>query len=159
MIKIPLIVAVSLLLIVSGCTSSAPTSIPTPTATPIAAITNIPPIISTPTSIPTPTAIPVATVVPTTAPNTSKVVLMDFFAEWCGPCKTQDPILEQVKKKFEDKVEFRKVDVDTNPELAAKYKINSIPTLIIEKDGAVLKQYTGVTSANVLEADLNAALK
>ncbi len=89
----------------------------------------------------------------------SKVVLMDFFAEWCGPCKMQDPILEELKKKFGDKVEFKKVDVDTNYELASKFTIHAVPTLIIEKDGAVFKRYTGVTRGNVLEADLNAALK
>lgn len=89
----------------------------------------------------------------------SKVVLTDFFAEWCGPCKMQDPILEEVKKKFGEKVEFRKVDVDTDHELASKYTIHAIPTLILEKDGAVFKRYTGVTRAAVLEADINAALK
>ncbi|KCZ72379.1 thioredoxin [Candidatus Methanoperedens nitroreducens] len=89
----------------------------------------------------------------------SKVVLMDFFAEWCGPCKMQDPIIDEMKKKFGDKVEFRKVDVDTNYDLAAKYTIHAVPTLILEKDGAVFKRYVGVTNAKTLEADLNAALK
>lgn len=89
----------------------------------------------------------------------SKVILMDFFAEWCGPCKMQDPIIEELKKKFGAAVEFKKVDVDTNQELAAKYTIHAVPTLILEKDGALFKRYTGVTRAAVLEADLNAALK
>lgn len=89
----------------------------------------------------------------------SKVILMDFFAEWCGPCKMQDPINEEIKKKFGDKIEFKKIDVDTDQELAIKYTIHAVPTLILEKDGAVFKRYTGVTRANVLEADINAALK
>jgi len=89
----------------------------------------------------------------------TKVVLMDFFAEWCGPCKMQDPINEEIKKKFGDKIEIKKVDVDTNFELASKFTIHAVPTLILEKDGAVFKRYTGVTSAKVLEADINAALK
>lgn len=89
----------------------------------------------------------------------SNVVLMDFSAEWCGPCKMQDPILEEVTKKFGDKIEFKKIDVDQNFELASKYTIHAVPTLIIEKDGTVFKRYTGVTRAAVLEADLNEALK
>ncbi len=89
----------------------------------------------------------------------SKVVLMDFFAEWCGPCKMQDPIMEELKKKFGDKVEFKKVDVDTNYELATKYTIHAVPTLILEKDGRLFKRYVGVTRAHVLEADITAALK
>jgi thioredoxin 1 len=84
---------------------------------------------------------------------------MDFFAEWCGPCKMQDPIIEELKKIFGDKVEFKKVDVDNNNELAVKFTVHAVPTLVIEKDGAVFKRYTGVTRTNVLEADLNAALK
>lgn len=84
---------------------------------------------------------------------------MDFFAEWCGPCKMQDPINEEIKKKFGDRIEFKKIDVDTDQELAIKYTIHAVPTLILEKDGAVFKRYTGVTRANVLEADINAALK
>ncbi|MDD5473912.1 MAG: thioredoxin [Candidatus Methanoperedens sp.] len=89
----------------------------------------------------------------------SKVVLMDFYAEWCGPCKMQDPIMEELKKKFGDKVEFKKVDVDTNMELATKYTIHAVPTLILEKDGTLFKRYVGVTRANVLEMDINTALK
>lgn len=84
---------------------------------------------------------------------------MDFYAEWCGPCKMQDPIMEELKKKLGDKVEFKKVDVDTNMELATKYTIHAVPTLILEKDGTLFKRYVGVTRANVLEADINAALK
>ncbi len=89
----------------------------------------------------------------------SKVVLMDFFAQWCGPCKMQDPINEEIKKKFGDRIEFKKIDVDTDQELAIKYTIHAVPTLILEKDGAVFKRYTGVTRTSVLEADINAALK
>ncbi|MCZ7385575.1 MAG: thioredoxin domain-containing protein [Candidatus Methanoperedens sp.] len=89
----------------------------------------------------------------------SKVILMDFFAEWCGPCKMQDPINEEIKKKFGDMIEFKKIDVDTDQELAIKYTIHAVPTLILEKDGVLFKRYTGVTRANVLEADINAALK
>jgi len=89
----------------------------------------------------------------------TKVILMDFFAEWCGPCKMQDPIMEELKKKFGGNVEFKKVDVDTNQELAAKFTIHAVPTLILEREGVVFKRYTGVTRAAILEADLNAALK
>jgi len=89
----------------------------------------------------------------------SKVILMDFYAEWCGPCKMQDPINEEVKKKFGDRIEIKKIDVDTNFEIASKYTIHAVPTLLIERDGVVFKRYTGVTRASVLEADLNAALK
>jgi thioredoxin 1 len=89
----------------------------------------------------------------------SKVVLMDFYADWCGPCRMQDPIIDELKKKFGNKIEFKKVDVDTNYELATKYTIHAVPTLILEKDGNLFKRYVGVTHANVLEADINAALK
>ena len=89
----------------------------------------------------------------------SKVVLMDFYADWCGPCKMQDPINEEIKKKFGDKIEIKKIDVDTNHELATKYTIHAVPTLILEKDGALFKRYVGVTRAGTLETDINAALK
>jgi thioredoxin 1 len=89
----------------------------------------------------------------------SKVVVIDFYTVWCGPCKMQDPIIEKLKKKFNDTVEFKKIDADSNVEMSMKYGIQSIPTLIIEKDGGIFKKYVGVTQENKLEADLNEALK
>ncbi len=88
-----------------------------------------------------------------------RVVLMDFTAEWCGPCRIQDPILEDLKKKFEDKVEFRKIDVDKDNELANKYLIRAVPTLIIEKDGEIFKKYVGVISLKELEKTIGNALQ
>jgi len=89
----------------------------------------------------------------------SKIVLTDFMAEWCGPCKMQDPIIEDLKKKFEGKVEFKKVNVDENPELANIHNIRAVPTIIIEKDGIVIKRYLGVTASKELEKDLNDAIE
>ncbi|ABE52734.1 thioredoxin family protein [Methanococcoides burtonii] len=85
----------------------------------------------------------------------SNVVIMDFTATWCGPCQIQKPILEQLEGELGDKVEFKMVDVDQNNALAGKYGVSAVPTLIIEKDGEVVKRYTGVTSADVLRAELN----
>lgn len=79
------------------------------------------------------------------------IVVIDFMATWCGPCRLQDPILEDLKKKFGDKVEFKKIDVDKDSKLAEKYTIHAVPTLIIEKDGNIFKKYIGVTSLNELE--------
>lgn len=89
----------------------------------------------------------------------SKVILMDFAADWCGPCKMQDPILEELEEKFKGQVEFKKIDVDANMDMSSKYKISAVPTLILEKDGEVFKKYIGVTRAAVLEVDLKAALE
>ncbi|HII98067.1 MAG TPA: thioredoxin [Methanoregula sp.] len=81
----------------------------------------------------------------------SKPVLFDFFATWCGPCRMQTPILEELAKKMGDSVEIRKVDVDQNMDLAEKYGIRVVPTLVIEKDGRVIQQMEGVTDAATLE--------
>lgn len=89
----------------------------------------------------------------------SKPVLMDFSATWCGPCRMQKPILEEVEKKFKDQVEFKIVDVDQNRDLARKYAIQAVPTLVIEKDGQVVKRFTGVTSADVLSSELKKVLE
>ncbi len=89
----------------------------------------------------------------------SNVVVIDFMAEWCGPCKMQDPIIDEMKKKFDGKVEFKKIDVDENNEMADKYKVMAVPTLIIEKDGIIFKRYVGVTRSIVLEKDIDNALK
>ena len=80
---------------------------------------------------------------------------MDFFAEWCGPCKRQTPILEELKRKMGDAIDLQKIDVDQHLDLAQKYGIQVVPTLIVEKDGKVVRTFEGVTSAETLEALLS----
>ncbi|MEA2035545.1 MAG: thioredoxin [Euryarchaeota archaeon] len=81
----------------------------------------------------------------------SKPVLIDFYADWCGPCKLQTPILKQLKEIMGDSVEIKKLDVDQNMETAMKYAIQVVPTLIIEKDGEVIHRLEGVTDAERLK--------
>ncbi len=81
----------------------------------------------------------------------SRPVLYDFFATWCGPCRMQTPILEEVEKKMGDRIEIRKIDVDQHMDLAEKYGIRVVPTLVIEKDGKIVQQMEGVTDAATLE--------
>jgi thioredoxin 1 len=81
----------------------------------------------------------------------TRPILYDFFATWCGPCRIQTPILEELKKKMGDSLEIKKVDVDQHMDLAEKYGIRVVPTLIIEKDGKVVQMMEGVTDAATLE--------
>ena len=83
-----------------------------------------------------------------------KPVVLDFFAEWCGPCKRQGPYLEELKKNMGEKIEIQKIDVDEHMDLANKYGIRVVPTLVIEKDGKVVRTLEGVTSADSLESML-----
>lgn len=87
-----------------------------------------------------------------------KPMLLDFSATWCGPCRMQKPILEELEKKYGDKVEFKVVDVDENQELASKYGIHAVPTLIIQKDGTEVKRFMGVTQGSVLASELDKLL-
>ena len=82
-------------------------------------------------------------------------VLVDFFAEWCGPCKTMKPILEELKGIKGEKVRIVKVDVDKHKEIAAYYQIQSVPTLMIFKDGKQLWRQSGVMRANDLSTILS----
>jgi len=79
-----------------------------------------------------------------------KKVLIDFYADWCGPCKMQSPIIDSVEEELADSIKVGKINVDDNPELASNFEIMSIPTLIIIKNGEVIKQFVGITSKSEL---------
>ena len=85
--------------------------------------------------------------------------LVDFYAEWCGPCKTQAPILGQLAEEFDGKVKFAKVDIDVdgNKDLAVKYGVLSVPTLILFSNGEVKETMVGVTSKSKLKQKLEEA--
>ncbi len=75
--------------------------------------------------------------------NSEKTVLLDFWAEWCGPCKMIAPLLDEAADQYEDKLTVAKLNIDENPNTPAKYQIRSIPTLMLFKDGNVLAQKLG----------------
>ncbi len=89
--------------------------------------------------------------------KSNQVVLVDFWAPWCGPCQMMSPIIEDLAKEVEGKFKVGKLNVDENPETASKFGIMSIPTLIIFKEGKNQKQLVGVQSKETLLKELETA--
>jgi thioredoxin 1 len=79
------------------------------------------------------------------------VTIKDFYADWCGPCKTQDPILEDLEAEY-DHVNFEKINVDEEQDVANEYQVRSLPTLIVENDDGIVERFVGVTQADDIEA-------
>jgi len=83
------------------------------------------------------------------------VILIDFYADWCGPCVTMKPIIEELEKELTGKVEVKKINVDENEEETKRYGILSIPTYLILKDDSEVGRIIGVTSKTILEEKIN----
>lgn len=90
--------------------------------------------------------------------KSEQLVLVDFWAEWCGPCKMMLPIVEELSKEFEGKMIVAKVDVDGNPGTAAKFGIRNIPTILFFKNGNVVDKQVGAVPKNALIDKINAQL-
>lgn len=89
----------------------------------------------------------------------NKPVLVDFSAEWCGPCKSMPPILKQVKDRLKDDVTIITIDIDRNPELARNYQIQSVPTMMVFRRGEVKWRQSGVVPADYIKNALDGILQ
>lgn len=85
-------------------------------------------------------------------------ILADFYADWCGPCRALAPVLEQLSAQYGGRAEVIKIDVDADPELAARFDVRALPTLLLFNHGQMAKQFIGLTSANVLATAIDNTL-
>jgi thioredoxin 1 len=90
--------------------------------------------------------------------QSQNVVMVDFWAAWCGPCKMVAPVVEELAKEYEGKAKFFKLNTDENPDLASRYKIRGIPTLMFFKNGQIMEQIVGVVPKAQLKAKLDTLL-
>ena len=90
--------------------------------------------------------------------KSDKPVLVDLWAEWCGPCRMLTPIIEELHTEYEGKAVIGKMNVDENPEISAKYSVRSIPTILIFKDGELVDKQVGVVPKSALVKKLDAQI-
>ena len=90
--------------------------------------------------------------------KSDKPVLIDFWAPWCGPCKIMGPVMDELAKEYEGKVDVVKMNVDENLEVPGRFNVMSIPTFVIMKDGKPVKSFVGVRSKEDIRVDLDAVL-
>lgn len=90
--------------------------------------------------------------------NSANPVFVDFWAEWCGPCRAVSPVVEELSNEYDDKVDFVKINVDQNSELAQKYSVFSIPTLAIFKDGKIISQKVGAATKESFKTMIDSSL-
>lgn len=89
----------------------------------------------------------------------SGVVLVDFWATWCKPCRLQAPVIEEIQKEMASKIKVGKLDIDKSPDIADRYGIQSIPTMIIFKNGKPAEQFVGITAKEKITEAINKLLK
>ena len=87
--------------------------------------------------------------------NSEKTVVIDFYADWCGPCKMMEPVIAKIAEEYKGKVKVGKVNVDDENELAMRYQIISIPTLVLFKEGKVVSTKIGLSSKSEIENMIN----
>jgi len=90
--------------------------------------------------------------------NSANPVFVDFWAEWCGPCRSVSPVVEELSSEYGDKVNFVKINVDENGELAQKYNVFSIPTLAIFKNGEIVSQKVGAATKESFKTMIDSSL-